>query len=97
MSKIAVKTGILGGGRRERGLTETVFIGLSGQRDWPYAARNATKSKGTASLKFDSDPLGSPEQARAVTDLSSAKSAQRVFAPSFLDDPCARCHDRVVA
>jgi len=25
-----------------------------------YAARNATKSKGTASLKLDSDPLGSP-------------------------------------
>ena len=25
----------------------------------PYAARNATKSKGTASLKVDSDPLGS--------------------------------------
>ena len=41
-----------GGGRRERGLTETVFIGLSGQRDWPYAARNATKSKGTASLNW---------------------------------------------
>jgi hypothetical protein len=51
-----------------------------------YAARNATKSKGTSSLKLDSDPLGSPEQARALTDLSSAKSPQRVFGLWFLGD-----------
>jgi len=36
-----------------------------------YAARNATKSKGTASLKLDSDPLGSQflnDSAEAVGD-----------------------------
>ena len=38
---------------------------------------------------MDSDPLGSPEQTRADTDLYSAKTPQRVFAPLFLEDRCA--------
>jgi len=38
---------------------------------WAYAARNATKSKGTASLKLDSDPLGS----QFLNDLADALTA----------------------
>src|SRR6266542_745594 len=34
-------------------------------------------------------PLGSPEQTGAVADLSSAKSPQRVFEPSFLEKSSA--------
>ena len=51
-----------------------------------YAAGKAMTLKGISSLKLDSDPLGSPEQTRAVTGRRHFAS---VLAP--------RCHDRAVA
>jgi hypothetical protein len=77
-----------GGIRRERRLTETVVIGCS--TGWilalnslhtvpatSYAARSATTSTGTASLKLNRDPLGSP----FVNDSADEPPACRHSAP----------------
>jgi hypothetical protein len=49
------------------------------RRSPSYAARNATTSTGSASLKLNRDPLGSPEQTRAITDLCFCEGAPAGF------------------
>jgi hypothetical protein len=78
------------GGSEERGQANLranlsalmdVLKGAAG-RARTYAARKATKSRGTASLKLNRDPLGLPEQLRAVTVLFWAKCSSAASAPS---------------